>query len=98
MHVPDPFSCSRWDLGTKLVGGQARAADGGQHRVSNRKSRYKTNSSQWFRVDPPQRRLVTIFAECAFNHRAPYAMYGFADSASCPGLRGRILQPIANAL
>ena len=39
-----------------------------------------------------QRRLVTIFAECT------YAMYVFADSAGWPGLRGRTLQPMANAL
>ena len=24
-----------------------------------------------------QRRLVTVFAKCAFNYRAPYVMYGF---------------------
>ena len=45
-----------------------------------------------------QRNLITIFAECAFNYCAQYAMYFFADSAGWPGLRRRTLQPTANAL
>ena len=52
------------------------------------------------RVQPPlaraQRRLVTIFVDYTFNYRAPCIV--FADSAGWPGLRGRILQPMANAL
>ena len=39
-------------------------------------------------MERAQRRLITIFAECAFNYRAPFALYCFADPAGCRGRLG----------